>query len=218
MTGRDNFCKFIDFAQYKSILCLHGKLPPKKFFDMHTLPIIAADGAADILWSMDVAPNIVIGDLDSISADSLKKTPSLKIEDQNYSDFQKAFGYIEEKSLTPSIICGVGGGYLDHILNNINIFLKTRSILIDEDIIGLVISEQKIFELPINTKLSIFGIPECVVSTQGLRWNLNNHRLTFPGDNSCFNRIVSRQFLIDIKAGNALLLFYTIEVLDAGYI
>ena len=41
-------------------------------------------------------------------------------KDQNSSDFQKAMKYLESQNLLPTIILGISGGYIDHILNNIN--------------------------------------------------------------------------------------------------
>ena len=55
--------------KFKSILCLDGELPSAAFFFFFTLPIIAADGAANTLMQMGVLPQIVIGDLDSIAPD-----------------------------------------------------------------------------------------------------------------------------------------------------
>jgi thiamine pyrophosphokinase len=206
----------IDFNDYKSILCLSGNLPNRRFFEKLNLPLVAADGAANYLISKNIIPDMIIGDLDSVNKELLQDGKFLKNEDQNSSDFQKALKYLETKNLTPSIILGINGGYIDHILNNINIFLQTKSIFYDENIIGLIIEDRQVFNLKIGTKLSLFGIPNCCISTEGLKWNLTDNKLTFPGFSSCFNRTTSENIVINITEGKALLLLYTSDIIDAG--
>ncbi|MDR0942402.1 MAG: thiamine diphosphokinase [Holosporales bacterium] len=211
-----DYWKFIDFSKYKSILCLDGVLPKAEFFKNINLPIIAADGAANVLFDRGITPNVIIGDLDSVRKDLLQIIPYVKSLDQDYSDFQKALGYVASESLCPSIICGVNGGCLDHIINNINIFLETKSALVDDGVVGLCLEGNNVFKLSENTKLSIFGMPECIISSQGLKWNLANSKLTFPGNASLSNRASLEDVVIDVKQGKALLLIYTEKVTDAG--
>lgn len=52
--------------QYRSIVVLNGEIPDSSFFKQG-IPIIAVDGGANRLLSIDVQPNLVIGDLDSIN-------------------------------------------------------------------------------------------------------------------------------------------------------
>ena len=44
--------------------------------------------------------------------------------DQSHSDFQKALMYMTKHGLLPAIICGISGGHIDHIVNNVNILPK----------------------------------------------------------------------------------------------
>jgi thiamine pyrophosphokinase len=106
---------------YKSILCLSGELPQKDFFQKMHVPVIAADGAANKLHALGITPHIVIGDLDSV--DPSLKLNSLHIQDQSRCDYEKSMEYLEQMGLLPTIILGSSGGDLDHILNNINIYL-----------------------------------------------------------------------------------------------
>ena len=61
-----------------------------------------------------------------------------------------------KNNLLPSIILGINGGYIDHILNNINIMLSTKSIFFAAPIIGYVIKgqEQLVLNLPIAVNSS----------------------------------------------------------------
>jgi thiamine pyrophosphokinase len=207
---------FVDLNNYKSFLCLNGNLPDQRLFKVLNLPLIATDGAANLLAAKNITPDMIIGDLDSVQQELLVDGHFLKDDDQNSSDFQKAIKYMKIENLMPAIILGVNGGYIDHILNNINIFLETKSMFYDESIIGLTLDGYHVFNLKIGTKLSLFGIPTCRISTKGLRWDLDKNELTFPGFNSCFNRTNSENIVINVTQGTSLLLLYTSPIIDAG--
>ncbi|MBQ9335143.1 MAG: thiamine diphosphokinase [Alphaproteobacteria bacterium] len=209
--------RYIDLARYKSVLCLDGDLPEAEFFAESQLPVIAADGATNKLISMNVAPDLVIGDLDSVNHSYLTLLQYERVEDQSLSDFQKALRYMTKHDLMPMIILGVNGGHIDHIINNINIFMQgTNNVFIADDVIGYILDSSNIFSLPLGTKVSIIGIPYCRLSSQGLKWELADFETAFPGQNSCFNRVSDEPVRLKVHEGKALLMVYATEVTDAG--
>lgn len=198
-----------NFSDYRSILCLDGQLPSIDYFSS-TLPIIAADGAANTLMQMGITPQIVIGDLDSLDPVYRGQLPTHYHFDQNYCDFEKSLQYIQANDLLPCMIYGMNGGYLDHILNNVNIFMRASNVFYAPPLWGYAVrqTESKSLILPAHTKLSIMGIPQAVVSTSGLAWELTESHLTFPGRNSCFNRCMKENVEITVHEGSALVLVY----------
>lgn len=202
----------INFNGYRSILCLNGELPAVEFFESH-LPIIAADGGANSLMQLGITPQMVIGDLDSVRAEYKERLNCLLHFDQNYNDFQKSMFYLEEQQLLPAIIVGINGGFLDHILNNISLFINTNCVLYAPPIIGYVLqpSHNYSFTLPLNTKISLLGIPAARITTQGLKWNLQDQSLIFAENNSCFNRSVDDTPSISVNEGRVLMLIYERE-------
>lgn len=208
----------INLKGYQSILCLNGQLPELSFFERINLPVIAADGAANKLHDLGIIPQIIIGDLDSLRPSIRESHTILHLPDQNSSDFQKSLSYLRENSLLPSIIVGVNGGYLDHILNNINIFMETDSLLYAPPIIGYVLKEnsQHQFTLPPHTKISLMGMPSTIMTSKGLKWDLEHLQLTFPGKTSCFNRTKDLIVSFDIHHGSVLVLIYLETAFDAG--
>lgn len=194
---------------YRSILVLDGDLPEKSFFECG-LPIIAADGAMNALHELGLVPKVVIGDLDSVSTEILANIEVIHKPDQNSCDFEKALLYLREAHLLPAIIVGINGGYIDHILNNISIFLQQDCIFYASSIVGHVIraGEERIFSLPINTKISLIGFPSAQVSTQGLQWELQNYEMCFLGKNSSFNRTCAEYVSITVHTGLSLVLVY----------
>lgn len=199
----------INTDAYRSILCLDGALPPKSFFD-GKLPIIAADGAANQLIAMNITPSMVVGDLDAVDKSLLNTIPYHHVPEQETNDYQKCLAYLEEHALLPAIICGINGGCLDHILNNVNIFLQTGSIFYAPPLLGLLIKENETRDLhvPINTKISCLGFPKATVSSTGLKWELDRYSLAFPGKTSCFNRSIEHQVSLHNHQGSLLALIY----------
>jgi len=208
----------INLTGYQSILCLNGDLPESSFFISLNLPVIAADGAANSLLERGVHPQLITGDLDSVRPAILENHRSLRLVDQNYSDFQKAMSYLKENDLLPAIIVGINGGHLDHILNNINIFMETNCLLYAPPLRGFVLNEHSRMHcaLPIHTKISLMGIPSAIVSSTGLQWELNNATLSFPGQTSCFNRTLHSEIVLEIHQGSVLVLIYERMIADAG--
>ncbi|MBY0293357.1 MAG: thiamine diphosphokinase [Alphaproteobacteria bacterium] len=192
---------------YKSILCLNGDLPPRDFFETLSLPIIAADGAANKLHKLGITPNVVIGDLDSI--DPHLEVERIYMEDQSRCDYEKSMDYLTHHGLLPTVIVGSSGGDLDHILNNINVFMTCPSgnLLYAPPLYGSVISQPQTFlRLPIYTKVSLIGLPQARLITQGLKWDLTNQTLCFPGFNACFNRTNENRISIQVLEGQILFL------------
>jgi thiamine pyrophosphokinase len=203
--------------RYKSILCLNGELPNKSFFATD-LPIIAADGAANQLSAMGVTPDVIIGDLDSIDIKDHPHSMIISKPEQSRSDFQKALEYVEMNNLTPTLVTGVSGGFIDHILNNINVILKNDCTFYAHPILGYVLKAPTNFNIKLNksTKISLFAMAKARVTTNGLKWNLKEDIFEFPGVNSALNRVASEDVTIEVLEGNLLVLIYTKDIADKG--
>ncbi|MDZ5761354.1 thiamine diphosphokinase [Lyticum sinuosum] len=218
------------------IICLNGNLPDRNFFlkqnqEFKNIKIIAADGAANTLYKSGIIPNIIIGDLDSLdtnifSTDILNNIKIIKDLNQNKTDFEKVIEFLinshskKIKIQKNIIILGINGGYIDHIVNNLNIMIKIpfNYSFYDPPIWGYIIKKGEIaeFNIPIKSKISIFGFVKTFVKTSGLKWNLN-HWLNFPGMNSALNRSDSQNVIIEVKSGgNILIMIYDSYINDNG--
>lgn len=202
------------FEQIRTILCLDGELPESSYFPKGK-KIVAADGAANKLMKLGIIPDFIIGDLDSLKIEDFSYSQIIQNEEQESTDFKKCLNYIVENNLGPIIIYGVTGGFLDRILDNIDLVLQTESIFYSPGLIGITINNQINLSLKDNTKISIFGF-EAIISTKGLKWELINEKLNFPGKNSACNRVTSSQVEIKLKKGKALILIYENEIKDKG--
>jgi thiamine pyrophosphokinase len=212
-----NLANYFDIQKYRSILCLNGELPDRDFFTGN-LPVIAADGAANKLIAMNIQPAIIVGDLDSVDPDILRDHSIYRSTDQNSSDYQKALAYMQQHDLLPTIVTGIAGGALDHILNNVNIFLQTKNIFYAPPTFGFCVQQDESISVATTpgTKISLIGFPQANISTAGLKWELDHYQLHFPGNNSCFNRVSDSNINIKVHQGEILVIIYLEDIVDFG--
>ena len=151
--------------------------------------IIAVDSGIEHLLNLSLNPNTLIGDLDSISKNSLDevKKNGVKIlafnSNKDQTDFELALNYLEEAEKSKVYIIGGESGEIDHL---ISIFLLIPSKSFSENIIWLygdkrIIFRQKI-ELNIKklTKFSIIPLSDLTnLSIDGAEWNLDNKDIQF---------------------------------------
>lgn len=204
----------MQWPEVRSILALDGNIADISQFN---LPVVAADGAANSLIARNIYPDLIIGDLDSVSESAKKACPCIHIPEQDTSDFQKALKVLQERDLLPAIVVGLNGGYIDHILYNVHVFASTECLFYDPPVVGFMMHEEsKVLHLPKETKISLIAVPEATVETTGLRWNLDSERLIFGKKSSCFNRTLEEESTITVSEGALLVMIYTEKITDAG--
>ena len=92
--------------------------------------IICCDGGADFLSKFDIVPDMVVGDMDSISEKGLefiKKNGIFTEEypsEKDYTDTEIAFGKTDKDDVI--LVCPVTGR-IDHVIANLELALKFKS-------------------------------------------------------------------------------------------
>lgn len=196
-------CNYLNKA--RSVIILNGNIPNLEFTDKI---IIAADGAAH---KLNITPHYVIGDMDSSSNFDLN-SKYIKIDDQNSTDFEKCLNFVTKNNLTPTLIIGMSGGEIDHALNNIYSFMKysknNEIYFLDEDEnnklkFGIALKNIMNFEVKTNAKISIMPFPEAIISSYGLKWELNKTKLSLEYTSSR-NFAVKEDIELTLISGQAL--------------
>jgi len=204
-----------DFSQVKKII--------KK-----TDFIIAADGGANHLEKLELKPNVVIGDMDSIDKKLLKKYKSIKYpRKKDKTDFELAINYCLEKKFKEIIIFGILGDRIDHLLANIFLIARTQNTLLRPDYakatsgkqgfggqVKIIEGKKEIFILnkeimihgKIGDEISIIPVSEKLegVTTEGLYYRLINNTLTFGSTRGVSNIMNKNVAKIILKKGVAL--------------
>lgn len=208
--------------EFESIICLDGSIPKADFFVKAKrigIPIIAADGGTNSLLYMDIVPDFVVGDMDSFKGSSrVPKDNVIFVEDQNYSDFEKAINFVKNNSFKNSLVIGINGGEIDHIINNVNIFMRYS-----EDFpmwfydipskgnskIGSVASSGNInLHLDKESMVSLFSFDDGKIKTEGLVWEIDSQ--SFPIMEKSAARNKTKEEKVNISTtGNRLLAVYS---------
>ena len=163
--------------------------------------IIAVDSGVEHIFKLSLDPNTLIGDLDSISENSLDKVKKNGVDiiafnsNKDQTDFELALNYLE--GVDKSIIYIIGGesGEIDHLLS---IFLLIPSKSFFENIIWVYGDKRIIFRqnLKLNvqkmSKFSIIPLSDLSnLSIDGAEWNLENKNIQF-GETTTLRNVANK--------------------------
>ncbi len=181
--------------------------------------IICVDGGAKHLIRMNITPDVLIGDLDSISSEDKEKLTSSNVElikfnvDKDATDTELAMDFAISKGVSEIIFIGVTGTRLDHTLSNIYLLKK----LLEKNIEGKIINEHNEIIL-INKKTTIRGkvgdlvsiipITQRVngVSLNGFKFHLYNATLGLGTSLGISNVLIDEIGTINIENGLLLVI------------
>jgi thiamine pyrophosphokinase len=147
--------------------------------------IICADGGANIAKELDITPNYIIGDFDSIKISvfnhfkKINKTKFIKDTDEEKTDLELAISLAETFNPSELKIFGAIGDRIDHTLANIYCLDK-----ISKDISAEIIDDKNTIQL-IKKATAIKGEKNDIVSVLplsdvsnlnylGFKWNIKN--------------------------------------------
>jgi len=182
--------------------------------------VIAADGGASHLIASEIWPQVVVGDLDSLTGDlvaALADHGARFIEyprDKDQTDLELALHYAVSQNVQEVLLIGLIGGRLDQTLSNLLVLTKpewssarlivrngpdTAYLMRDRDEIVLDGSPGDIVSL-----IPLSGIVSGI-NTVGLHWPLENASLELGTTLGISNELDSRHGRVSIRTGTMLL-------------
>ncbi len=181
--------------------------------------IVCADGGVDHLINTGKIPNIVIGDLDSISSKGLDFIRDNNIEVMKFpimkdkTDTELGILHLLDKKIDDITLMGVTGTRLDHTLASIFLLKKLNEkkirakIIDDNNIIYFTNKDMKIKKKD-NYNLSVIPISNngIVVSLMGVLYPLSEKFIGFGSTLGISNEIVQDYGDIVIHKGEALII------------
>lgn len=179
---------------------------PRKVID-----IIACDGASDFLVKEKITPDVVIGDMDSASAVTMRSItaagiPVIKQMGQDKNDLEKALDYALTEKYTEINVIGFTGKRFDHALNNLSILLryskKTALKMYDDKFRYYFVKDKIELSCAIGTVISLLPLSKASgIKTSGLKYPLNKETLKFGKREGALNESVSETVSIKVKKG-----------------
>ncbi|NQU27116.1 MAG: thiamine diphosphokinase [Candidatus Marinimicrobia bacterium] len=188
-------------------------------FPKHTCPLniirqagtlVCTDGSADVAIENGFKPEIIIGDLDSISnASSSYNCPIIPINTQENTDLEKSIDWLIENSINEIWLTGITGGrddqslailiILNHYSNQIQLSAVTDLFTID-----FFSGSRKFKSFPGQTISLMAFKPVDKITTSGLEFPLIREKL-IPSGKGISNRALGTEF--SISASNNLIVF-----------
>ena len=198
------------------VIVANGEFPSHKIplgILKESSSILACDGAADTLTDQGYTPDLILGDLDSLSdqskieyADHIIETP-----DQSQNDLRKALNYAKDHNIDDIKIIGASGKREDHTLGNIFSILDYKDLkiqLFTNTGIFTCIHESQNIESFKGQQVSIFTLDNTIkITSNNLKYNFNKTVISaiYLG---ALNESISDDFKLSISHGS-LLIFQT---------
>ena len=182
--------------------------------------IIGGDGGCNHLFKMNILPNYIIGDLDSINKDLisyyenkniiLKKYPSHK----DATDGEMCVHLAKELKASSIDFIAALGGRIDHTLANIGLLNYAKDmdiiprIITDEEEIYIIRNEEKVISGKKGDTISIVAIEKDArgVTLKDLEYPLNNAKLGHLSSLGISNVMLKDECRIKIEDGCALII------------
>lgn len=191
-------------------------------FDYHKQKIkdasilICADGGSNNAMKMNLIPDYIIGDFDSIEKKTLDyfkekgKSKLIKDNNQNKTDFELALSLAESLEPKEILIFGAIGNRFDHTLANILSLTYLRP-----EIKAQIIDEKNIIEL-VENEIDIKGEKDDIISIvpltdilglnyNGLHWLVKDKKTNF-GWFGISNKLSKNKANIKLRKGKILVI------------
>jgi len=201
----------------RAIIFANGELPdPKKIAPLISQAdyLVCADGGLHHLAKSGLKPDLVVGDMDSITPDELETLSANGVRlarypvDKDETDLELALRLVSGEGYQMIRIVAALGGRLDQTLGNV--FLLTRPELVDCDI-RLEDGQQEVFL--IHSLGMVNGQPGDTISlipltirvtgvvTEGLRYPLVDEILYFDRTRGISNVLLGSEAIIRLQEG-----------------
>jgi thiamine pyrophosphokinase len=206
-----------------ALLLCNGEMASRQV--LHSLAaqadvMVCADGGANAARENGLRPHVIIGDFDSITADTRRHFEGLGVrfvhqKGQDNTDFEKALLLLRDQNPHTVAICGVTGKLLDHTLGNFSILRRYvkdfRIVLFDRHYrVDVLMGEGTFMSTP-GSRVSVVPLTEArAVHSSGLRYPLDGDDLAFGLAEGTCNEAVDDSFTIATGDG-VLLVFRELE-------
>lgn len=198
-------------------------------YDREKDGLIAADGGLMYCEALNMEPDLIIGDFDSLDASG--KAEVIKIEnrtpekvkrlspEKNDTDMLSALKAGLSLGYRKFLLYGATGGRLEHTLANIQclLFLKHQNaegyIMDGTGMTAVLENESVSFEKDRRGYLSIFSLGREAkgVTLKGLKYNLDNASIKNDFPIGISNEFTGEQAYVDVKDGTLLLIVNRME-------
>lgn len=169
--------------------------------------IIACDGGFENCKKLNIKPDLLLGDFDSINEVQFKN--KLKFpKEKDKSDFELAIDYGIEKGFKKFEIWGAVGKRLDHTLFNISLLIKIKNeggngIIYHPPYIIFIIDKEYNFGKREKGFVSFYPLTNEIkgLTIKGLKYELNEKNIYLGSTETLSNEFIGKEGFINFKEG-----------------
>jgi thiamine pyrophosphokinase len=201
----------------ETVLILAGGTTPTHQIRLALPPAamcIAADSGLDHARRLGLRPDVVVGDLDSVSPQALAWAHEVGIDvvrhptDKDKTDLELALDLAAGHGPARIVVAGIGGGRFDHLLANVATLAHHRyagpdiDAFVDTALISVVRGE-RILRGVVGELVSLLPVGGDVVgvTTTGLRYRLENETLRAGGSRGVSNVFIEDRASVAVTEG-----------------
>ena len=184
--------------------------------------ILCADGGTRHALALGLTPNVIVGDMDSVTEEERRKMKELDVEiiqhptDKNETDLELAINHALTLNPDPILILAALGGRMDHTLANIallsNLQLATFNIRLTDGVEELFFcrDQAKVEGRSGDIVSLIPWLGEVTgVFTENMRWHLHHETLYPEKTRGISNEMTADVATVSIKSGLLLITHIT---------
>ncbi|MGE5432016.1 MAG: thiamine diphosphokinase [Syntrophomonadaceae bacterium] len=198
----------------KCVIIANGKAPKKSIFPFLRLQgysaVICADGGANSARRLNIIPDFIIGDLDSILPETRSfyegKTVIKRVKSQDDTDVEKCLKFAIKNGYGECTLTGVIGDRLDHSFSNLGIVLRyskyiSLKIISERSFLTVHKGNFCLKTIPGET-ISIYAFDrKTKISSAGLKYELQNTTLPYGLRESTSNEATGNEVHLKVKGG-----------------
>ncbi|MBR4913315.1 MAG: thiamine diphosphokinase [Bacteroidales bacterium] len=178
--------------------------------------IICCDGAIQKLLSINIIPDVIVGDGDSMDREELSRhnIPYHADRSEEYNDLQKALKYCMANGYNDVLLLGCGGLREDHFIANLSIMVmyseKMRLAMLTEHGVFNVMRGTSMFRSVPGMQVSVFPSNlHTKLSFSGLKYPVNDRSFNWLWEGS-LNESVGIAFTVEADGGEPVVLYRTL--------
>lgn len=182
-------------SNIEAVVIANGEYPTRKevLEIINAAPLtVCCDGAADDFIARGGVPDIIIGDMDSLSDENKARYSDIIIHkaDQETNDQTKAVQYLLSRGITRIAIVGATGRREDHTIANIAltaVYMAMGAEVVSYTDSGCFIPcrDNKRLQCTPNAQVSIFNINATALRSEGLDYPIYDFTALWQGTLNC---------------------------------
>lgn len=206
------------FANCPTIVVANGEVPSSEL-SLSILNdkrrIVCCDGALQKLLSVNVIPDVVVGDGDSMDAELLHQIPYYQDRSEEYNDLQKALKYCMANGYDNVLLMGCGGLREDHFIANLSIMVMysewlNLAMLTEHGVFNVFRGAVKLVSF-FGMQVSVFTRnPHTKLTFEGLKYPVNDRSFNWLWEGS-LNEAVGDTFTVAAEDGGAVVVYRAVS-------